>query len=117
MTIKGKKKVSGSLFSGAGIGDVGIEWGLGIPVLAACELIPSRAELIRRNFPNTKVFQGDIWNLKDDYIRFFKEKMEVAHLGCSPYLLPAKVCPLMVRVVYRLKLRQEKDLKKIRGTD
>ena len=68
------KKFSGSLFSGAGIGDVGIEWGLGIPVLAACELIPSRAELIRRNFPNTKVFQGDIWNLKDDYIRFFKEK-------------------------------------------
>ena len=80
---KREKKVSGSLFSGAGIGDVGIEWGLGIPVLAACELIPSRAELIRRNFPNTKVFQGDIWNLKDDYIRFFKEK----NGSCSPWLL------------------------------
>ena len=52
-------------------------------MLAACELIPSRAELIRRNFPNTKVFQGDIWNLKDDYIRFFKEK----NGSCSPWLL------------------------------
>ena len=56
--------VSGSVFSGGGIGDVGIEWGLDIPVMAACEIVPSRVELIRRNFPDTKVFEGDVWDLK-----------------------------------------------------
>ncbi|MBT7743187.1 MAG: DNA cytosine methyltransferase, partial [Opitutae bacterium] len=56
---------SASLFSGGGIGDVGIEWGLGVPVIAACELVPSRAELIRRNFPDTQVLEGDIWKLAD----------------------------------------------------
>ena len=86
-------------------------------MIAAVKLIPSRAELIRRNFPNTQVFEGDIWNLKDDYIKSFKKNLMVAHLGCSHYLLHVKVCPLMVRVVYRLKLRLEKDLKKILEID
>ncbi len=67
-------KVAGSIFSGGGIGDVGVEWGAGIPVVAACELVPSRADLIRRNFPNTRVFQGDLWDLQDEYVRFFRQK-------------------------------------------
>ena len=70
-----KNKVAGSLFSGGGIGDVGIEWGHGIQVLAASELVPSRAALIRKNFPGTKVFEGDIWKTKDAYVDFFKEKL------------------------------------------
>ena len=45
-----KHKVAGSLVSGGGIGDVGLEWGAGIPVIAAGEIIPSRAALIRKNF-------------------------------------------------------------------
>jgi site-specific DNA-cytosine methylase len=49
-------KVAGSLFSGGGIGDVGIEWGNAIPVLAASEVIPSRAALIRKNFPSDTSF-------------------------------------------------------------
>ena len=66
--------VSGSLFSGGGVGDFGIEWGCGIPVLAALEMIPSRAQLIAKNFPETKVFEGDIWKLNEEYISFFKKK-------------------------------------------
>ena len=66
-----KNKVAGSLFSGGGIGDIGIEWGHKIQVLAASELVPNRAALIRRNFPKTKVFEGDIWTTKGAYIEFF----------------------------------------------
>jgi DNA (cytosine-5)-methyltransferase 1 len=75
--------VSGSLFSGGGVGDAGIEWGAKIPVLAACELVPSRAALIRSNFPSTKVFEGDIWKLQDAYVRHFKSKLG----GKRPWLL------------------------------
>ena len=78
-----KNKVAGSLFSGGGIGDVGIEWGHSIPVLAASELVPSRAALIRKNFPGTKVFEGDIWKTKDAYVDFFKEMLGSKH----PWLL------------------------------
>ena len=68
-----KHKVAGSLFSGGGIGDVGLEWGAGIPVIAAGEIIPSRAALIRKNFPDSRVFEGDIHDFKDDYIEYFQK--------------------------------------------
>ena len=68
--------VSGSLFSGGGVGDVGIEWGSKIPVIASLEIIPSRAQLIRKNFPATKVFEGDIWELQNKYVEYFKNKLE-----------------------------------------
>ncbi|MBT6850926.1 MAG: DNA cytosine methyltransferase, partial [Opitutae bacterium] len=74
---------SASLFSGGGIGDVGIEWGVGVPVAAACELIPSRAELIRLNFPGTQVLEGDIWKLADDYICDVQKRLG----GLRPWLL------------------------------
>ena len=67
--------VSASVFSGGGIGDVGIEWNLGIPVMAACELVSSRAELIRRNFPKTKVFEGDVWKLVPAYTQHVRESL------------------------------------------
>ena len=76
-------RTAGSIFSGGGLGDVGIEWGSGIPVLAACELLPSRAGLIRKNFPQTHVFEGDVWNLKNDYISYFQDKLS----GKPPWLL------------------------------
>ena len=75
--------VSGSIFSGGGVGDVGIEWGAKIPVLAGCELVPSRAALIRSNFPKTKVFEGDIWKLQDSYVEYFQSKLK----GARPWLL------------------------------
>jgi DNA (cytosine-5)-methyltransferase 1 len=61
-----------STFSGGGIGDIGVEWGAGVPVISACELIPERAGLIRYNYPSAKVFQGDIWGLKSDIIAHAK---------------------------------------------
>jgi len=76
-------RVAGSLFSGGGIGDVGVEWGAGVPVLAACEIVHSRAQLIRQNFPNTHVFEGDIWKLKKEYIEYFQKKLK----GANPWLL------------------------------
>jgi DNA (cytosine-5)-methyltransferase 1 len=75
--------VSASIFSGGGVGDAGIEWGAGIPVIAACEIVPSRANLIKLNFPETEVFEGDIWTLKDDYIDFLKKSLK----GKRPWLI------------------------------
>ena len=89
--------MAGSIFSGGGLGGVGVEWGAKIPVLAACELIPSRAALIRSNFPDTKVFEGDIWDLHQEYVSFFRKALE----GRSPWLItlspPAKACLRMAR--------------------
>ena len=65
------------------MGDVGVEWGCGIPVLAAAEIIPSRAQLIKKNFPKTEVFEGDIWQLQQEYINFFKKELK----GGRPWLL------------------------------
>ena len=75
--------VSGSLFSGGGVGDVGIEWGCKIPVVAALEIVPSRAQLIRKNFPQTKIFEGDIWKLENQYVAYFKKILK----GKRPWLL------------------------------
>ena len=78
-----KKKVAGSLFSGGGVGDAGIEWGVNIPVIAACELVPSRAALIRNNFPATEVFEGNITEMKGAYIKYFKKQLQ----GANPWLI------------------------------
>lgn len=71
-----------STFSGGGIGDAGVEWGSRVPVISACELVPDRAGLIRHNYPNTKVFQGDIWDLKSDIIEHAKSDLN----GANPWL-------------------------------
>lgn len=56
-----------SLFSCAGFGDIGIE-AAGIKTISACELLPERANILQTNFPDTKVFQGDIWELQDQIV-------------------------------------------------
>ena len=71
-----------STFSGGGIGDAGVEWGAEVPVISACELVPDRAGLIRHNYPSTKVFQGDIWQLKSDIIEHSKKELG----GSNPWL-------------------------------
>ena len=80
MKQKQKSLVAGSLFSGGGLGDIGIEWGCGIPVIGACEIIHSRSSLLRKNFPNTQVFEGDIWKIKEEYIAFFKKRLRGEYL-------------------------------------
>ena len=37
----------------------------GFRTISACELVKERADLLRRNFPEARVFQGDIWELRD----------------------------------------------------
>jgi site-specific DNA-cytosine methylase len=46
-----------SLFSGAGIGDLGIHYGCGIETIVAVEKEEDRADLIRANYPKTEVMQ------------------------------------------------------------
>jgi len=61
----GAKFCAISLFSGGGIGDIALEWGMKIPVIVKCELLDERASLLRANYPVSNIFQGDIWDLKD----------------------------------------------------
>ena len=58
-----------SLFSGGGVGDLGIVYGgSSVQLVAACELEPARCDVIRRHFPDAHVFEGDIWTLGSDIV-------------------------------------------------
>ena len=61
-----------SLFSSAGVGELGLARN-GIEVVAANELVPYRCLLYRENHPNTRMFEGDIWRLKDSIVKFVAE--------------------------------------------
>jgi DNA (cytosine-5)-methyltransferase 1 len=58
-----------SLFSSAGIGELGLRAN-GIEIVASNELLEDRHALYQHNYPNTKCFLGDIWDLKDEILRF-----------------------------------------------
>lgn len=60
-----------SLFSSSGIGDLGLKAN-GVETVIACELLPERMRLFLNNNPETKGFLGDIWNLKNDIIDYYK---------------------------------------------
>lgn len=64
-----------SLFSGAGIGDLGIR-AAGCEVLALCELEPDRLGLARTNFPQAKAFEGDIWKLSAEVVDWTKRTLD-----------------------------------------
>lgn len=53
-----------SLFSGAGIGDVGFR-AAGVDFLGFCELEGDRLEIAKQNFPASLFFVGDIWEQRD----------------------------------------------------
>lgn len=59
-----------SLFSSSGIGDLGLKAN-GITTVVANELIPERAELFETNFPEARMFVGDIWDVKQDIIDLY----------------------------------------------
>ena len=61
-----------SLFSSSGIGDLGLEANSINPVIA-CELVSERAKLYQHNYPSTKMFCGNIWDLENAIIEFYKE--------------------------------------------
>ena len=54
------KLLAVSLFSGAGIGDVGFE-AAGLSFIVMVEKEPDRASLAKNNFPEAEIFIDDIW--------------------------------------------------------
>lgn len=64
-----------TLFSSAGIGDLAIK-ASGIDILVANELLEDRVSLHRRNFPDTKMIDGDIWSKKDEIIETTQELLD-----------------------------------------
>lgn len=61
-----------SLFSSAGIGELGLIRN-GIDVIAANEILENRYNLYRANHPQTHMSEGDIWELKEDIVRFVND--------------------------------------------
>lgn len=64
-----------SLFSSSGIGDLGLKKNK-INTVIACELLKDRANLFKSNFPTTKMFNGDIWELQDDIVNYYRENYD-----------------------------------------
>jgi DNA (cytosine-5)-methyltransferase 1 len=56
-----------SLFSSAGIGELGLE-ASGLEILVANELRPDRCGLYRENHPDTQLIEGDIWDLRGEVV-------------------------------------------------
>lgn len=56
-----------TLFSSAGIGDIAIKSN-GIEIIVANELLENRALLHKRNFAQTEIIVGDIWNKQQQII-------------------------------------------------
>lgn len=48
----------------------------GFNIVAANEIIHERCELYRTNFPNTQIFEGDVWKHKDSIIRHVKNSIK-----------------------------------------
>ena len=61
-----------SLFSSSGIGDLGLKQN-GIKTVIACELLEERMKLFHNNFPKAKCFNGDIWELKGEIIKYYRD--------------------------------------------
>ena len=63
-----------SLFSGAGIGDVG--WrAAGIETVALCEIEHDRAGLAAQNFPDARLFASDIHQVRDALVASVRERL------------------------------------------
>jgi len=61
-----------SLFSSAGIGELGIK-ASGMKILLSNELLQNRCALYKENYPETKCLCGDIWELKGEIIENWKD--------------------------------------------
>lgn len=64
-----------SLFSGAGIGDLGYR-AAGFDFLSLCELEPDRAALAALNFPLAHVFSDDIWKVRDRQLQLAQSRLK-----------------------------------------
>lgn len=64
-----------SLFSSAGIGELGIK-AHGINIVVSSELLEDRHKLYKNNFPSTECITGDIWEKKDEICNKYDELKE-----------------------------------------
>jgi DNA (cytosine-5)-methyltransferase 1 len=72
-----------SLFSSAGIGELGVK-ACGINILLSNELLKERCSLYHENYPDTENICGDIWKLQDKIVEEWVKK----NVG-QPYLVYA----------------------------
>lgn len=72
-----------SLFSSSGIGDLGLKAN-GVDTVIGCELLEDRMALFHSNYPGAKCFQGDIWTLETEIIKYYRE-----NYADQPFLLLA----------------------------
>ena len=72
-----------SLFSSAGIGELGIK-AVGYDILLSNELLPDRCDLYRTNYPETESICGDIWQKETEITSRWREKSPSA-----PFLIYA----------------------------
>lgn len=72
-----------SLFSSAGIGELGIK-ASGLKILLSNELLENRCLLYKENYPETKCICGDIWKKEDEIINTWND----FNVG-SPFLVYA----------------------------
>ena len=70
-----------SLFTGAGIGDIGLH-AAGFDFVGFCELEGDRLELAKYNFPDADFFVGDIWDSHEKIINNFKNT-EIKLITCT----------------------------------
>jgi DNA (cytosine-5)-methyltransferase 1 len=80
--VADKKNVL-SLFSSAGIGELGIK-ATEMSILVSNELVPARCDLYRENYPEVDCICGDIWENEDRIISSWGEKCDE-----SPFLVYA----------------------------
>ncbi len=62
-----KKRTAVSLFSSAGLGELGLKAN-GVEIIAANELLADRCALYRENYPETTMLEGDVWERSADII-------------------------------------------------
>lgn len=77
------KKYVLSLFSSAGIGELGVK-ASGLDILLSNELLPDRSALYHENYPETENLCGDIWQKQAEII----SKWESYNVG-SPFMIYA----------------------------
>lgn len=67
-----KRKRAICLFSSAGIGELGIKKN-DIDIVLSNEKLCNRHKLYSVNYKDTKCFSGDIWDKKDDIIKYYRK--------------------------------------------
>ena len=72
-----------SLFSSSGIGDLGLKAN-DIKTVIACELLEDRMNLFKNNYPEAECFNGDIWELKESIVDYYRNDY-----GENPFLIIA----------------------------